>query len=209
MPYKKIYVESDDDNDSDDTIEPQETVVEEIKLKNNKKIIENETEQEELLSPVKKKKGRPAKTEHEKLEEKLSKKTIIKEKVIYMIQDPESGGYKEVKNKQLTARDLKKIEERKKAEQMEIELGKKLLRTKNGKVDKRSIGEKTRTPAQVAATQKMLEANIKRRQAQKELKDMKKETKTKEIVKEALEEIVYKPSKKPDPKPSPYDNLKF
>ncbi len=208
MPYKKIYVESDAE-ESDETIEPQDEVVEEIKLKNNKKLIKNEVQDEELLSPVKKKKGRPAKTEHEKLEEKLSKKTIIKEKVIYMIQDPESGGYKEVKNKQLTARDLKKIEERKKAEQMEIELGKKLLRTKNGKVDKRSIGEKTRTPAQVAATQKMLEANIKRRQAQKELKDMKKETKTKEIVKEALEEIVYKPSKKPDPKPSPYDNLKF
>ena len=208
MPYKKIYVESDDDNDSDDTIEPQETVIEEIKLKNNKKIIQDEVQDEELLSPVKKKKGRPAKTEHEKLEEKLSKKTIIKEKIVYMIPD-ESGGYKQVKNKQLTARDLKKIEERKKAEQMELELGKKLLRTKNGKVDKRSIGEKTRTPAQIAATKAMLAANEKRRAAQKELKDMKKEIKTKEVVKEALNEVIYKPSKKPEPKPSPYDNLKF
>jgi hypothetical protein len=208
MPYKKIYIESDDDNDSDDTIEPQETVVEEIKLKNNKKIIENEAQDEELLSPVKKKKGRPAKTEQEKLEEKLSKKTIIKEKIVYMIPD-ESGGYKQVKNKQLTARDLKKIEERKKAEQMELELGKKLLRTKSGKVDKRSIGARTRTEAQIEATKKMLEANKKRRQAQKELKDLKKENKTKEIVKQSLEEVIYKPSKKPEPKPSPYDNLKF
>ena len=208
MGYKKIWVDSQDE-ESDETIEPQETVVEEIKLKNNKKIIQDEVQDEELLSPVKKKKGRPAKTEHEKLEEKLSKKTIIKEKIVYMIPD-ESGGYKEVKNKQLTARDLKKIEERKKAEQMELELGKKLLRTKSGKVDKRSIGERTRTPAQIAATKAMLEANVKRRQAQKELKDMKKENKTKEIVKQSLEEVIYKPSKKPEPKPpSPYDNLKF
>ena len=208
MGYKKIWVDSQDE-ESDETIEPQETVIEEIKLKNNKKIIQDEVQDEELLSPVKKKKGRPAKTEHEKLEEKLSKKTIIKEKIVYMIPD-ESGGYKEVKNKQLTARDLKKIEERKKAEQMELELGKKLLRTKSGKVDKRSIGERTRTPAQIAATKAMLEANVKRRQAQKELKDMKKENKTKEIVKQSLEEVIYKPSKKPEPKPpSPYDNLKF
>ena len=201
MGYKQIWVDSEPE-ESDDTIEPQE---EEIKLKKNKKIIENETVQEEILSPVKKKKvGRPEKS----VEEKLAKKTIIKEKIIYMVPD-ESGGYKEQKNKQLTARDLKKIEERKKVEEMEKELGKKLLTKKNGKVDKRSIGEKTRTPAQVAATQKMLEANIKRRQAQKELKDMKKEIKTKEVVKEALNEVIYKPSKKPEPKPSPYDNLKF
>ena len=204
MGYKQIWVDSEPE-ESDDTIEPQETVVEEIKLKKNKKIIENETVQEEILSPVKKKpKGRPPKP----LEEKLAKQTIIKEKVIYMVPD-ENGGYKEQKNKQLTARDLKKIEERKKVEEMEKELGKKLLTKKNGKVDKRSIGEKTRTPAQILATQKMLEANIKRRAAQKELKDMKKEIKTKEVVKEALNEVIYAPSKKPQPKPSPYDNLKF
>ena len=197
MGYKKIWVDSQDE-ESDETIEPQENVVEEIKLKNNKKIIQDEVQDEELLSPVKKKKGRPAKTENEKLEEKLSKKTIIKEKIVYMIPD-ESGGYKQVKNKQLTARDLKKIEERKKAEQMELELGKKLLRTKNGKVDKRSIGERTRTPAQIAATKAMLEANVKRRQAQKELKDMKKENQTKAIVKHSLEEVIYKPSKNPAP----------
>ena len=204
MPYKQIYVESDAE-ESDETIEPQETVIEEIKIKNNKKIIQDEVQHEELLSPVKKKpKGRPPKP----LEEKLAKQTIIKEKIVYMIPD-ESGGYKEVKNKQLTARDLKKIEERKKVEEMEKELGKKLLTKKNGKVDRRSIGEKTRTPAQIAATQAMLQANVKRRQAQKELKDMKKEIKTKEVVKEALNEVIYKPSKKPEPKPSPYDNLKF
>jgi len=195
MPYKQIYVESEDENaDSDESIEP----VQQIEI--NKEPVE-----EKVLIPLNKKKGRPPKP----LAEKLAKQTIIKEKVVYMIPD-ESGGYKEVKNKQLTARDLKKIEERKQVEKMELELGKKLLTKKNGKVDKRSIGEKTRTPAQIAATKAMLEANVKRRAAQRELKDMKKETKTKEIVKEALEEIVYKPSKKPEPKPpSPYDNLKF
>lgn len=205
MGYKQIWVDSEPE-ESDDTIEPQETVVEEIKLKNNKKIIENEVQDEELLSPVKKKKvGRPEKS----VEEKLAKKTIIKERVVYMIPNS-SGGYDKVKNKQLTAKDLKRIEEEKKVENLEVEMGRKLLKKKNGTLDKRSIGQKTRTPAQIAATKAMLEANIKRRQAQKELKDMKKEIKTKEVVKEALNEVIYKPSKKPEPKaPSPYDNLKF
>ena len=207
MPYKKIYVESGSDNDSDTTIEPEN----EDTTQNNKKLIKNklnqESDQEKITSPVKKKNrvGRPEKS----LEEKLAKKTIIKEKIIYMIPD-ENGGFKEQKNKALTSRDIKRIEDKKKVEEMEKELGKKLIQKKNGKVDKRSIGMKTRTPAQIEATKKMLEANKKRRAAEKELKDVKKTTKNKEIVKEALEEVIYKPSKKPEPKPpSPYDNLKF
>ena len=204
MGYKQIWVDSEPE-DSDDTIEPQETVIEEIKLKNNKKIIQDETEEEEILSPVKKKKvGRPEKS----LEEKLAKKTIIKERVVYMIPNS-SGGYDKVKNKQLTEKDLKRIEEEKKVENLEVEMGRKLLKKKNGTLDKRSIGQKTRTPAQIAATKAMLEANKKRREAQRELKDMKKEIKTKEVVKEALNEVIYKPSKKVETKPSPYDNLKF
>ena len=206
MPYKKIYVESGSDNDSDTTIEPEN----EDTTQNNKKLIKNKLNQEseqEITSPVKKRNrvGRPEKS----LEEKLAKKTIIKEKIIYMIPD-ENGGFKEQKNKALTSRDIKRIEDKKKVEEMEKELGKKLIQKKNGKVDKRSIGMKTRTPAQIEATKKMLEANKKRRAAEKELKDVKKTTKNKEIVKEALEEVIYKPSKKPEPKPpSPYDNLKF
>ena len=204
MGYKKIWVDSEPE-DSDDTIEPQENVVEEIKLKNNKKIIQDEVQDEEILSPVKKKKvGRPEKS----LEEKLAKKTIIKERVVYMIPNS-SGGYDKVKNKQLTEKDLKRIEEEKKVENLEVEMGRKLLKKKNGTLDKRSIGQKTRTPAQIAATKAMLEANKKRREAQRELKDMKKEIKTKETVKEALTEVIYAPSKKSQPKPSPYDNLKF
>ena len=52
MPYKSIYVESDDDNDSDTTIEPEN----EDTTQNNKKLIKNklnqESEQEEITSPV-------------------------------------------------------------------------------------------------------------------------------------------------------------
>jgi hypothetical protein len=190
MPYKKIYVESEAE-DSDETIEPEPETTNQI---------------EEVSSPVKKKKpkGRPPKP----IEEKLAKQTIVKEKIIYMIPN-ENGGYDKVKNKQLTARDLKKIEEEKKITEMEKELGKKLLRKSNGKLDKRSIGDRTRTPAQIEATKKMLAANEKRRAAQKELKDLKKENKTKEVVKEALNEVIYKPSKKAEPKPTPYDNLRF
>ena len=55
----------------------------------------------------------------------------------------------------------------------------------------------------------MLAANEKRRAAQRELKDLKKENKTKEIVKQSLEEVIYKPSPKPDIKPDPYANIRF
>ena len=61
MPYKKIYVESGSDNDSDTTIEPEN----EDTTQNNKKLIKNklnqESDQEKITSPVKKKNrvGRP------------------------------------------------------------------------------------------------------------------------------------------------------
>ena len=190
MPYKQIYVESDEENaDSDETIEPEPQPE-----------VNKETAEEEVLSPVKKKKGRPAKT----LEEKLAKKTIIKEKLIYMIPN-ESGGYDKVKNKQLTARDIKKIEEEKKITEMEKELGKKLLRKSNGKLDKRSVGEKTRTPAQIEATKRMLEANKKRR----EEKGKYKKEENKQIIKDSVREVVNEPFYQPKKPADPYENMRF
>ena len=183
------------ETDSDATIEPEEEVVKEEPVK------------EEPVEPVKKvvkkkKVGRPAKP----LEEKLAKQVVVKEKIIYMVQN-DKGEFEKAKNPKMTARDLKKIQLEKEKEAKELELGKKLLAKKNGKIDTRSTMK--RTPAQIEATRKMVEAN-KLRRAEKN-KATKKENKeivkasVKESVKEVLQEPFYEPAKQVDP----YANMIF
>jgi len=141
----------------------------------------------------KKPKGRPKKP----LEEKLAKQVITKEKIIYMVQN-DKGEYEKAKNPKITARELKKIELQKEKEKKEIELGKTLQTRKNGKLDNRSV--KTRTPAQIEATKRMLEANKKRR----EEKGKYKKEENKQIIKDSVREVVnepfYEPKKKETPK---------
>ena len=165
-----------------DNIEPQ----------NNNLIVLNE-------ETIKKKpKGRPKKP----IEEKLAKQVITKEKIIYMVQN-EKGEYEKAKNPKLTARELKKMELEKEKERKEIELGKKLQTRKNGKIDNRSA--KQRTPAQIEATKKLVEANKKRRE---EKNKFQKEEK-KQIIKESVREVVNEPFYQPPKPPNPYDNMKF
>jgi len=182
------------DSESDSSIEPMEENVKipstsmkkERKIKNI--IYESDSEEEVVKSPVKKAPTR------KKAEPK--QKTIIKEKVIYMIPD-KAGGYKKVKNPELTKRDLVRIEREKEIEEKEKELGKRLLAKKNGKLDKRSVGGKTRSPAQIAATKKLLEANKIRREANKKIKDHEKKETTKKLVKESVREVVSEPFYEP------------
>ena len=151
-------------------------------------------------TPVKKRAGRPRKSDKQKEEERLSKKTIIKEKVVYMIPNDE-GGYKEVKNaKPLSKRHLDKLEEEKKIQKQEEEIGKRIIRTKKGKADKRSTKE--RTPAQIEHSKKLVAMMAQRRKEKKE-KTMKDQ---KDNIKQAVVEIVSKPieevrSELPDYKP--------
>lgn len=182
------------ESDSDATIEPEEEVIKEVV-------------KEEPVEPVKKvvkKKqvGRPAKS----LEEKLAKQVVVKEKIIYMVPN-DKGEFEKAKNPKMTARDLKKIQLQKEKEQKEIELGKKLLAKKNGKIDNRSV--KQRTPAQIEATRKMVEAN-KLRRAEKS-KATKKENKeiVKESVKESVKEVLAEPFYEPAKPVDPYANMIF
>jgi len=182
------------DSESDSSIEPMEENVKipstsmkkERKIKNI--IYESDSEEEVVKSPIKK---RPTRKKAEP-----KQKTIIKEKVIYMIPD-KTGGYKKVKNPELTKRDLVRIEREKEIEEKEKELGKRLLAKKNGKLDKRSVGGKTRSPAQIAATKKLLEANKIRREANKKIKDHQKKESTKKLVKESVREVVSEPFYEP------------
>tara|TARA_R110002020_G_scaffold7091_2_gene29986 strand:+ start:1325 stop:2005 length:681 start_codon:yes stop_codon:yes gene_type:complete len=224
------------DTESDSSIEPQEeeVVSKNVKIKRGKpttipkkrkkvitEIIEiesdddlpnSEPETEPVYEKPKRERkyktaGRPKLTEQQKLEKELSKKTLIKEKVIYMIPD-DKGGYKKVKNPVLTERDLKKIKLEQEKEEQEKQIGKKLIQKKNGTIDKRSIGMKTRTPAQIAATERMLEANKKRREALKKLKKQETKETIKDSVREVVKEPFYEPKEPPKPK-NPYEGLIF
>ena len=186
-------VEETIDEDSDETIEPEEEVVKE-------EIIEQPVEP--IKKVVKKKQGRPSKP----LEEKLAKQVVVKEKIIYMVQN-DKGEFEKAKNPKMTARDLKKIELQKEKEAKEIELGKKLLSKKNGKIDNRSV--KQRTPAQIEATKRMVEANKKRREEKKNQKQQDNKKIVKESVKESVKEVIQEPFYEP-PKPTdPYANMIF
>lgn len=218
---------SDSESSSDESIEPQSpkqtkvkvldeeelydyVVQEEETLKVNdkqvmkvhkpsKKIKKNKIKEVEVeeIKP-KKPKGRPKKP----IEEKLAKQVITKEKIIYMVQN-DKGEYEKAKNPKITSRELKKMELQKEKEKKEIELGKTLQTRKNGKIDNRSA--KTRTPAQIEATKRMLEANKKRR----EEKNTYKKEAQKQVIKDSVREVVNEPFYQPQKPPDPYANLKF
>ena len=179
-----------DDVSSDETIEPDEVVVEKTTVGDGLPTVKiGVTEPKK----VKKKMGRPRLTE----EEKMAKRVVVKEKVIYMVQNAD-GDFEKVKRPILSKTELKKAEREKARVDQEVELGKKLAARKNGVVDKRSANK--RTAAQIAATQRMVSAN----KARKAARDAEKEAKTKKIVKESLKEVVSEPVEPPPPPEKPF-----
>tara|TARA_Y100001937_G_C7096346_1_gene320245 strand:+ start:363 stop:1223 length:861 start_codon:yes stop_codon:yes gene_type:complete len=146
------------------------------------------------------------------IKKEIPEKVVEKTKIIYMI--PTNDGFVECDTiPKLTKNQLKKMENEEIVTQQEIEIGKKLIRKKNGSADLRSANTKKKgqTEAQKAATQKMLEANKKRREAKKKEKE---ETLGKQV-KSALIDVVSKPisqvkkeietPKKEEPKSNQYD----
>ena len=155
-----------------------------------------------IIKPKKATRGRPKLAE----DEKKAKKVVIKEKRIYMVKDDSTGEYKEQKIKPLTERQLKKIELEKKNTELEIEIGKKLARTKKGKVDNRSVKE--RTPAQIAHSKKLVELNRLRREKKTAEKKDSLDKSIDESVKKSMVEIITTPKElikeiKPEWKPPP------
>tara|TARA_R110001632_G_scaffold137585_1_gene253190 strand:+ start:236 stop:832 length:597 start_codon:yes stop_codon:yes gene_type:complete len=184
---------------SDETIEPISPVsvpIKETKKKKSKKTLDKlhtEIVEKQEIEVKKKPKGRPPKP----LEEKLAKQVIVKEKIIYMVQN-DKGDYEKAKNPKITVKELKKIELNKHKEQKEIELGKTLQTRKNGKIDNRSA--KVRTPAQIEATRKLVESNKKRREEKTEHKEKQDKTILKETVKDSVREVVNEPFYEPKKK---------
>ena len=104
------------------------------------------------------------------------------------------------KKKELSSRQLKRMELDQKFMELEQVAGRKLRQTKSGKVDKRCVKE--RSPAQIAAARRLAEYN-------KELRKKKSQTSNKEAVKEVISELAVqqklrekdKQSEKPVEKP--------
>jgi len=149
------------------------------------------------------------------VQKEMPEKVVEKTKIIYMI--PTQSGFIETDTlPKLTKNELKKMENDEIVSKEELEIGKKIMRKKDGSADKRSSNPKKngQTEKQRAATQKMLEANRKRREAKKKEKE---ETLGKQV-KSALIDVVSKPieevkkeveaPKKEDPK-STYDFSKI
>ena len=178
-----------DDVSSDETIDPDEVVVEKTVGDGLPTVKIGVTEPKK----VKKKMGRPRLTE----EEKMAKRVIVKEKIIYMVQNS-NGDFEKVKKPILSKTELKKAEREKARVDQEVELGKKLAARKNGVVDKRSANK--RTPAQIAATQRMVAAN----KAKKAARDAEKDATTKKLVKTALKEVVSEPVEPTPPPEKPF-----
>ena len=115
----------------------------------------------------------------------------IHEKVIYMIPDG-NGGFEEVKKpKPLCKKDLKKIELEKEVKQNEIELGKKLVRKKNGTTDLRSKNK--RTEKQIENAKRLVEYNKKKREEKLKLQKEQLNETIKEQVQDSMIEVVSKP----------------
>jgi len=120
-----------------------------------------------------------------------TKEVIKKEKVIYMIPD-NNGGYTEVKKPpKLTKKDIKKHENELAVQKQEELIGKKLVRKKNGTVDKRSANTKTvRSPAQIEASKRLVELNKKRREDRLKAKEQKEKSKLEDIKEEISDTII-------------------
>lgn len=119
------------------------------------------------------------------------------EKIIYMIPNAEcEGGFERHLNKpRITKKDIQYHKNLQEAEQEELIAGRKLLTTKKGKVDKR--GKKERTPAQIKATEALVENARKRREEAKKNKQIEKRKDVEEIkdsVHNSIVEVVQTPA---------------
>jgi len=85
------------------------------------------------------------------------------ERIVYMIPNQQGGFDKHLNKPRITKKDIQYHKNIQESEKEEIMIGKKLLTTKQGKVDNRS--RKKRTPAQIAATEKLVQKAKERREA--------------------------------------------
>jgi len=169
------------------------------------KLPEPEVEAEVIEEPVveevkpKKRMGRPPKS----LEEKLAKQVIVKEKLIYVIQDPVTGNMVKKDASKMGARELKKLQQQQEHDELEVKYGRSLAKLKNGKTKL----PRERTEAQKAATALLMERNKIRRENAKKAKESKAKEDLKEAVTQSVVEVVSRPAVKVQPQKPPEKSI--
>jgi len=167
------------------------------------KLPEPEAEAEVIEEPVeekpKKRMGRPPKS----LEEKLAKQVIVKEKLIYVIQDPVTGNMVKKDASKMGARELKKLQQQQEHDELEVKYGRSLAKLKNGKTKI----PRERTEAQKAATALLMERNKIRRENAKKAKESKAKEDLKEAVTQSVVEVVSRPAVKIQPSKPPEKSI--
>lgn len=101
------------------------------------------------------------------------------QKIIYMIPDGEGGFTKHLNKPRITKKDIQYHKNVMEAEKEELIAGKVLLKKKNGKLDNRS--NKTRTPAQIKATEALVARAKQKRMDAKHSKEKSENTKMEQI----------------------------
>ena len=166
------------------------------------KLPEPEAEAEVIEEPEvkpKKRMGRPPKS----LEEKLAKQVIVKEKLIYVIQDPVTGNMVKKDASKMGARELKKLQQQQEHDELEVKYGRSLAKLKNGKTKI----PRERTEAQKAATALLMERNKIRRENAKKAKESKAKEDLKEAVTQSVVEVVSRPAVKVQPQKPPEKSI--
>ena len=204
------------DADSDSTIEPEDITDQTPEEPEEPTELEEPTEpvepEPEPIEPVKQKRGRGrpkgSKTKNRKPEPEVVVKEAVlvkpkakpkkpaDKKVVYVVQDPDTGEVTETARPpaKLTIKQSKAIEKEEEALAAELEVGKRLVRTKKGGIDNRSF--KPRTQAQIDATARLVAANKARyeaRKAQKELELQQLQNAMKQDVRDVLVEAISNP----------------
>lgn len=157
------------------------------KPKKPKIIYLSESEDEEEIiqvAPKKQKRGRPKKSTTKQVVEYVDKdgnKVDTRKKAKQTIINHD------IKEKPLTASEIKLIELEQKLAELSAVSGKTILSTKKGKVDKRMV--KPPTEKQLAARKKFIENNKLRNLKKKEEKELAKKNSSKDNVKEVLNEL--------------------
>lgn len=179
------------------------------KEKKQKRIVRSECGQEVIIKHKTKAKPTPIVVYYEDLVEQEEKPKVVvktkrsrgrpKNKIIeYVDQDgnPLDKKTKEVTQtiinhpepeKELSEKDLKLIQLQERIAELEAVSGKKILGTKKGKIDKRSV--KPPTEKQIQARKKFVEANKARALKRKQDKQTKKQEETKSNVKAVVDEL--------------------
>jgi hypothetical protein len=193
IPIKKKPVKQIKEDLKEELVEEEEVVNEVIEepVKPKKPLSEARLAHMEKMRKAREDKAKMTKnavnTITKKIKKEIPEKTVYREKIIYMI--PTNNGFIETDSiPKLTKKEMKYLDNDEMVTKQELEVGKKILRRKDGSADGRSR-KREQTEKQKEATKKMLEANKKRRDAKKKEKQ---ETLGQEV-KKAVVDVVTKP----------------